>query len=134
MIKKLGFYIKVLVLYFILFILQQPEFIQAACDITMRDSVIEFQFIDKKASTNTRFRTIGWMIHSQRHEGRAPMTLGSNKSAAILGFREVDSIPLGNGEVLTKFEIPKSDLEPALKGTDMAAFKNGQTLYLSSIY
>lgn len=105
----------------------------AQVPILMKDGVITFTFEDNLATTSTRYRTIGWMIHTEPSENRAPLTLGSDKVIKIMDFTEVDSKVDGN-RITTTFEISERELTAAIKGTALENCRNGQTIYLSSIF
>lgn len=101
----------------------------AAVNVEMRNGKILFEATSKKASTGTRYRTTGWMVHQAKAYGD-PTTIPHGKMLKMTG-QDVDN---GDGTITTYFTISVSDVNDALRAANMTTIKPGTTIYLSSIF
>lgn len=101
----------------------------AAVNVEMRNGKILFEATSKKASTGTRYRTTGWMVHQAKAYGD-PITIPHGKMLKMTG-QDVDN---GDGTITTYFTIAVSDVNDALRAANMTTIKPGTTIYLSSIF
>lgn len=124
------------ILCFLLFfsIMPSPEVLAAMKNMKFNKGTIEMQFEDTKATTGTTYHTVGWLIHPTERPNRD--AYNQEKVGVMVGsdFQETDSENLGNGKVLSTFRIDSNSVDFALAAAQMGGIKEGETVYLDSVF
>lgn len=101
--------------------------------VKMENGVITFWATTKKATSGIKYRTVGWIIHTQPSLNCDPKKTGGSY-IEVMDFRETESIDAGNDQLLTVFTLSEQSLVSKLAGTALETYQNGKTIYMSSIY
>ena len=123
-----------LLLTILIFITSVPLNLLAARPVVyMQDGYIKMEFENKKASTGTRFKTIGWIVHSKPGNGSAANT---QKYGKMIGsdMQQVREDDHGDGTLTTYFEINESAVDRALISANLGSIAEGGTFYLDAIF
>ncbi len=106
-------------------------------NLRIENGKIKFYTISTKATTSTRYKTVGFTITKEARctskEPDADCRPQQGKFGTVRN-RQVDEMPYGSSEVKTLFEVDAQTVLNALKEADSLDIKNGDEIYLSEIF
>ena len=102
-------------------------------DVQIINEVLHFETRSTKASTGTRWKTVGFTITRDKTYGN-PNTTNKKEAIYLLPKWKEKDIDNGDGTVTTKFKVPRENLSDALKGAGYEEIKPGDTIYLNGIF
>ncbi len=105
--------------------------------LRIKDGKITFNTISTKATTSTRYKTVGFTITKEKRctseESNAACRPQQGKFG-VVSNKQVAEEPRGDDKVQTFFEVDAQTVLNALKEADSLDIKNGDELYLSAIF
>ena len=106
----------------------------AAQDILAKNGKISFSTTSTKATSGTRYKTVGFTIT------REPRCLGSQCAPQLeepfgeVRVEQVNEVDNQDGTLTTFFKVPEDKVSAALKDAGLLDITYGGTIYLSSIF
>ncbi len=131
----------VTVIIFLILILVQIKYVQAEKpDVKIDDGILTFKTIDKKATTTTRWKTVGFTICKQNTGGYPRQDTDGNTKTKDYATVWLDDnakteIDIGDGQVQVTFNVSEDAINEALSKCGLGKIvKDGDAIYLNGIF